>query len=443
MNQTAHPTERTLEHFVSGDLAPDETRGVVRHLLSGCEDCRQVTNRLWPSGGGASADDFASLKLRVDELRARETSVAAERKEAVALLAELETHPPNRRMLLALNSKRYHDWFLAELLLTKVLDLGFKDPGESLAYADLAVALADRLPIEPYGEALVNDMRGRAWGALGNARRVNSDLPGAEAAFTRAQELLEAGTGDPLEEARLLGWRAVYLKLKREITASARLYDKAIGIYRRLGEEHHMGRSMIDKATTLCTGGDFEGAIRWTEQGLEHIDPELDPRFALAAKHNLSLYLHRDGDIDRAMGLLQEILPLFAKQNDSMVLLRLRWLEGRLAQAQRQFDRAKAAFREVQSGYVEREIPYEAASVSFDLATVLVEENRYDELAELAAQIVGVFRGLRIPRETLAALELFQRAVEGKRINVSWITELAAYVERSQSNPGQPFQPFS
>ena len=443
MIKTSHPTERALRHFVSGELEAGATRHVVRHLLAGCDECREITGRLWPvCASGPDESAYGDLELRLDDLRAREEDVRGERKLARHLLANLEAQPPNRRMLLVLNSKRYHSWFLAELLLARAHESGFDDPAKSLALADLGVALAEQLPVARYGEPLVNDMRGRAWGTLGNARRLNSDLAGAREAFRRAEQLLAAGTGDPLEEARLLAWRAVYLKFQREIDASVRLYDRAIGIYRRLGETHHMGRMMIDKATTRCTAGDFAGAIRWTEAGIEHIDTERDPRFALAAKHNLSLYLHRDGDIDRAMGLLQEILPLFAQQNDSMVLLRLRWLEGRLAQAQRQFDRAEAAFREVQRGYAERGIPYEAASVSFDLATILVEEQRYEELAQLATEIVGIFQGLGIPRETLAALELFQKAVQARRLTVSWISELAAYVERSRSKPGQPFRPL-
>ncbi len=439
MSVSHHPSEEALTSFVAGALSADETRLVVRHLLKGCPECQHITSRLWPPT--APPEDEFELEIDVDRLRSRESGIGADRARAEALFEELEAHPQNRRMMLIINSRRFHNWFLAELILARVVDLGFQEPSRALDWAKLAVALAERLPEYPYSPALVSDMRARSWGAYANALRINSELNEAGQSFERAEEALECGSGDPLEEARLLGWKAAYLKSRRQLEASTRLYDRAIRLLRSAGDEHLMGRMMADKGTTLSTAGDFEGAIQATEDALRYIDADLDPRAALAAKHNLSLYHHRHGDVDQAMDLLQDILPLYARQNEPMVLLRLRWLEGRLAQTQREFRRAEEAFLEVKRGFVERRIPYEAAAVSFDLATILVEERRFEELAELASEILTVFRTLGIPRETIAAMELFQHAVKAQRVSVSWVAELATYVERSQARPGLPFRP--
>lgn len=443
MSQTAHPSQRALAEFVAGELPPTETRQVVRHLLQGCPECQGITSQLWPAGAWRGPAVEPQLELDLELLQARERSVEEERGQAESLLEELEAHPQNRRLMLVNNSGRFHNFFLAELILNRSVDLGFQDPKRAIEHARLAVTVAERLSERRYGAALVNDIRARSWGALANVLRVGSDLVGAGEALQKAVEHLELGSGDPLEEARLLRWRANYLIARRELKAAVRLFDRGIALLRRVQDYHEMGRMLADKGVALCTAGDFEGAIRATEAALEHIDAGRAPRSVLAAKHNLSLYLHRNGDVERAMSLLQEILPVYASQNEPIVLLKLRWLEGRLAQTQRQFRRAEEAFREVQKGFIEHEIPYDAAAVSFDLAAILLEEGRLDELRELASEILGIFDALRIPRETIAALELFQRAVEGQRISVSWITELAAYVERSQSRPGQPFKPSS
>jgi hypothetical protein len=42
-----HPSRNDLERFVRGDLPREEESGIVRHLLTGCADCVQVTRRLW------------------------------------------------------------------------------------------------------------------------------------------------------------------------------------------------------------------------------------------------------------------------------------------------------------------------------------------------------------------------------------------------------------
>lgn len=42
-----HPCERDLARFMEGELPRTEAREIVRHLLTGCPRCKQVTHRLW------------------------------------------------------------------------------------------------------------------------------------------------------------------------------------------------------------------------------------------------------------------------------------------------------------------------------------------------------------------------------------------------------------
>jgi hypothetical protein len=45
-----HPGRDRLERFMRGALSRSETRIVVRHLLTGCGSCREITGRLWRFG---------------------------------------------------------------------------------------------------------------------------------------------------------------------------------------------------------------------------------------------------------------------------------------------------------------------------------------------------------------------------------------------------------
>jgi hypothetical protein len=42
-----HPSEELLLRFVRGETTRAETRAVVRHLLTGCRECRAVTSSAW------------------------------------------------------------------------------------------------------------------------------------------------------------------------------------------------------------------------------------------------------------------------------------------------------------------------------------------------------------------------------------------------------------
>ena len=74
-----------------------------------------------------------------------------------------------------------------------------------MGLAELALAVAERLDPEVYGEERVCDFKTAALAALGDARRLAGDFAGARLAFSQARINLEMGTGDVLEEASLLG----------------------------------------------------------------------------------------------------------------------------------------------------------------------------------------------------------------------------------------------
>lgn len=49
-----HPEPGQLEGFVRGGLSRPEARGVVRHLLRGCDECRREVGQVWRLGDGGS-----------------------------------------------------------------------------------------------------------------------------------------------------------------------------------------------------------------------------------------------------------------------------------------------------------------------------------------------------------------------------------------------------
>lgn len=45
-----HPDPRLLERFMRGEASALERRSIVRHMLTGCLQCREVTSPLWRFG---------------------------------------------------------------------------------------------------------------------------------------------------------------------------------------------------------------------------------------------------------------------------------------------------------------------------------------------------------------------------------------------------------
>ncbi len=444
MRTVKHPSREALEAFLAGTLPSDESRAVVRHLLSGCVECRRLSAELWPPGGAAPTpeDAFGRAFAGVAEtIRQREASLVSDRALAVSLEEELLRHPPGRQRLLALNSRRYHNWYLCESLLKRSFESGFDSPRRALDLAEVGLLLATRLSPERYGAALVHDLQARAWALFGNGKRLNGDPRAADEAFRESRFHLEQGSSDPLEEATVSTLEASLRHSQRRFDEARRLLDRATGIYRRVGDEHLVGRTLIDKSRTFGETGDHDREIELLRHGLSLLDATRDPRMALAARHNMAVSLQERGDLEHALDILKEIVPRHAQQGEAMSLLRLRWLEGKLAHAQGRYQSAEEAFREVRDGFLERGAALDAAQAALDLAEVYLQQDRLPELKALANDLVPIFRALEVPRETLAALTLFREAVRRERITLRWIADLASYLDKAKLRPELEFRP--
>ena len=439
MPAEAHPDRGELTRFVAGELASPDNRRVVRHLLAGCRRCREATAALWRPSRVERLSGVVERALRW--VADRETTVARERRAAGELAAELEEQSPTRQLLLILNSKRYCNWFLCETLIDRALEAGLSDPDAAIGKAEAAVALAERL-LATHGDEPVNrDLVGRAWAVLGNARRIQSDLAGADEALRRAFDELELGSGDPLEESRAERFLGSLRGDQRRFDEALTCFNRAIRRADAAGDGHLAGCALLAKAASLGESGRPEEEIVALRKALTLLDGARDPRLVMAARHNLTLALKDSGRLDEALGNLQEILPLHARSGKTMDRLRLRWLEGKLAQAQGELERAEAAFREVCDGFLDRQVPYDAALASLDLAAILYEQDRLGEMKRLTEEVLPVFHSLGVHREALAALAMFRQAVDRERVTLRFIAELAAYLQRARGNPELAFRP--
>jgi len=96
-SQASHPARAELERFMRGEMPPEESRAIVRHLLTGCLECRQVTGRLWsfgaakPSPAQVPVEEIPQRHLgpKPPEPRGEEAAVAALIQAAREMLLEL------------------------------------------------------------------------------------------------------------------------------------------------------------------------------------------------------------------------------------------------------------------------------------------------------------------------------------------------------------------
>jgi tetratricopeptide (TPR) repeat protein len=444
-----HLDSRLLESLLRGEMAPAELRELAWHLVESCPGCAraveagpttseiEVDLSSTPAGEKEPEEQdglvsFTRIRGRLDGTFAL---LARQRDEVATLLRELERHPLERQRILLGNNARFQTLPMVEALLERAWSLGFEDPEGAEAVAELAADLVDHLDAAPFGEAMLNDLRARSWAYRGNFYRIATDFRAADAAFRRAAALQQEGTGDLLEQARLLGLLATLHRDRSELHEARELLQKAVSIYVALEETHLAGRSRIEMGNLAFREQAFDQALQLFEQGLETIDAEQEPRLVLVAHHNMVLSLTYQGRLEEAMALLPKIRRLAVESGSRFDLLKLRWTEGNILLGLGHEARAEAAFLEVRKGFIEQRIPYDAASVTLSLAALFLRQGRLAELKQLAAEMLPIFQSRDVHQEAIAALLLFQRAVDLETLTLRVVEEVSEVVRHSQAKP--------
>lgn len=369
-----------------------------------------------------------------ERVRQMERKLDRERRAAPALLARLAPHPLERQLILVRNSARFCTAGLCEVLLRQSWESRFDDPSRALEVAEVATAVAERLEMRDYGPVMVQDLQGRAWSHLGNARRLVSDLSGASEALEVAAKHLRDGSGGALERSFLLRMQAAVLRDYRRFDEAEVRVDQALALSRAEALEHEVGMALMAKSSLLGYRGDTEREIAYLQQAMSLIDPEREPRVKLIAIHNLAAALHKLERCREALALLVQWRFLYFQAGDRVFLVRLHWLEGQIGRDMGRFDLGEGALREAQRGFLELALPFEAAMVSLDLAVLYLQSGRAREVRELASEMMAFFHSRRIHREALAALRLFQEAVEQERATVGLVHEVSHLLDRARED---------
>ena len=451
-----HPERRRLERFMRGELPGENSKDIVMHLLSGCESCRRIARESFPL---ASETESAVNRLPSEWNRTGEAAYSQvidqvlpaiweaeealenERADAPQLFSELESHPHERRLLIVRNSRRFKNWALCELVIDQAFSEGFKDPVSATEFGLLAVAISESLKPTESKRELLCDLRSRAHSILGNALRISGSLADATAHFAKAEEWLSIGTGEPCERARFLELKSYLAGESREFSKALSLLEETIRIYHAQGEHHRLGRTLIIKGHQLGEKGDVAGAVESLRQGLTKIDETQEPRLVLVAKHNLVRHLYQAGRYHQAIKLLPETRALHQQMGSEMDQVRFNWLEAMILRDSNELGPAEQILQEVKAFFVDRGVAHDSALVSLDLAAIYLRQQRTAELKELATEMLTIFRALRVNREAIAALVLFQKAVEMENVSLGLMRDLAAYLKASRHDARLPFRP--
>jgi transcriptional regulator with XRE-family HTH domain len=359
------------------------------------------------------------------------------RRQAPLLWARLEACAEAGRRDVLRERAEFHTAGLCELLCEKSRDAAGDSAERALYLAELAALAAE-------GVAGTGAWRWRLQGYarahLANALRVGGDLPAAEREMARAEELWRSGAAeDPglLNEARVLHLQASLLREQRLLSEALALLDRAL-LADRWGETPSL---LMGEAKALEELSHFDAAIALLRRAASMVDGERRPRTLFVAHAQLLTNLCHLGRHREASLGLAEVRGLALSLSNELDLLRVDWLQGKIAAGMGRTDEAIALLERVRAAFEARENAYDTALVTLELAEVHAALGHTAEVKALARESAPTFRDQGVHREARRALDLFCRAAEEERVSVQLARSVVTYLYRARHHPGLRFEP--
>jgi tetratricopeptide (TPR) repeat protein len=329
----SHPRDSLLQEiFRRSGKAVDR---LLEHV-EGCTRCRQRVAQLKEQERVVPLDsrreDYGlAIDRAFEAFQLRQATLDLERSEAPALLSRLLGLTPERQRLLLNNSQRFQSWGLLELLIARGREETFTDPEHAEEILRLSLDISGRLHPSFYGSERIEDLRARSWGYISNARRARRDLSAAEEAFGEAFLHLASGSEDPLERAVLWDLEASLRRSQKDFERSLELSRKARSTFRRLGDDHLLGKALVNTACSYAHSNRPDQATSALHQALELMSPTREPRLAFYALHNLADSLVAAGRFTSAKRVLRQARPLYAQFSTPFMEVGYQFFEAEIA----------------------------------------------------------------------------------------------------------------
>jgi len=385
------PNQQDLETIaravrVSADLVSEEIPAVLRAWQDGDDKGEGVASlRELDQASREIANEVARVLARVGSILALYAfseekeprpgvpeHLDQDRREAQDLRARLGLVEARHWVTVVQTAPEFQNWALCELICEESTRAVADSVGRALQLANLAVRIAELAGGEPVWRA---GLQSYAWAFVGNVRRVWGNLQGAERAFQKSIELWRIGgeaAGHVLDRAWLLSLESSLRREQRRFGEALTLLDQALAI--------DCGRRQVSLMLTrsaICEQmGDPEGALGVLQRLSTIVEGEADPRLLFVHRFNLGAALCHLGRAEEAREVVEQVKELALEQDNRIDLVRVGWLEGKLALRLGDSQKAISLLRQVRRDFLAADLTHDADLVTAELSGLLVETGR-------------------------------------------------------------------
>ncbi len=197
---------------------------------------------------------------------------------------------------------------------------------------------------------------------------------------------------------------------------------------------------MVSKGKLLVDMGNLEEAVALLRQVKNTVSATEEARILLPAWQNLADALSQLERFEEAAALLPQTRAYLLKAGGELNRVRLMWTEGRITVGLGDIEEGIALLSRVRGEFATRDMAYDVALVSLEIAVLYAGLGRTEQVKTLARHMTPIFQAHAIHREALAALTMFRRAAEQERVTAEFAREVLFYLRKARYNPELRFE---
>ncbi len=359
------------------------------------------------------------------------SSLFPARLRADAQFERLKGLDQETRLAVVQVAEEFQTWSLCERYCEASIREASRNLQHAAEMAQLAQEIAARVPGEP---GWLSRIQGYAKAHGANVLKAVGELNAAEALLEEAKRHWQAGT-DPesiLDPGRLLHFEAALRRAQRR-------FDEALARLDEAGALSYPERALISKGFTLEVMGEYERAIEVLLQAEPLVKRQGAPRDRTVLLFNLASAFCNADRFGEAADLVPQVHSLAVELGDEIDLIRLKWLEGRIAAGLGRSSEARRLLEEARRKFDVRSMFYDVALALLEEAVLLLAEGRTATVKMLSAELNKVFESKSVHLEALAALQLFHEAAEREDATAELARRILRYLFRARYDQGLRF----
>lgn len=379
--------------------------------VAGCKSCQAAATRPRLGPEGEPVSPYAAAIRRVAERSApRATRHERQRRRAPGLVDQILALPTAEWDRAIRSSPRFHSYAFARQVLSASKAGWTDDPARSQRLAELALEVTNRLSHVEYGRRNLNDLRSKAWGYVGNCRRIRGDFVEVPSMLGAASDSLLKGSGLVVDRARLIGLTMSYCIDTERFAEAEELSLEVEEIAGDLSDSTLKARNLIKVSRIDDILYRYDRKLE-AAQKIERLLPD-DNHGHLRGVFLVGLAYAKAqaGDRSEARSILASVDANFGIGGRRIDWAHRDWVDANVCRMMGDLVECLVLLRRSRRTFVKVGLPLRAAFVDLNLAETYVDLGQSERAVRTVSAGLPLFVLHGRQRHLLDALDLFRRA---------------------------------